>query len=27
MEQGGVKDKYNVVAFGQDGTQKVFASR
>ena len=27
MEQGGVKDKYNVVAFAQDGTQKVYASR
>ena len=27
MEQGGVKDKYNVVAFGQDGSQKVYASR
>jgi hypothetical protein len=27
MEQGGVTDKYNIVAFSQDGTQKVYASR
>ena len=27
MEQGPQKDKYNVVAFGKDGSQKVFASR
>ena len=27
MEQGPQKDKYNVVAFGKDGSQKVYASR
>ena len=27
MEQGGVKDKFNVVAFAADGTQKVYATR
>lgn len=27
MEQPGRQDKYNVVAFGADGTQKVYASR
>lgn len=27
MEQPGRTDKYNIVAFGKDGTQKVYASR
>lgn len=27
MEQGTQKDKYNIVAFGKDGSQKVYASR
>lgn len=27
MEQGPQKDRYNVVAFGKDGSQKVYASR
>jgi hypothetical protein len=27
MEQGDQKDKYNIVAFGKDGSQKVYASR
>lgn len=27
MEQGDQKDKYNIIAFSKDGTQKVYASR
>jgi hypothetical protein len=27
MEQGDRQDKYNIVAFGKDGSQKVYASR